>query len=130
MFQSLILCPSQSFRLPFVNIYKHLIRPTLYGAYHRLVPVGRPSETLEVVDVVGPICESGDFLAQDRELPRLESSDLVAVRSAGAYGFAMASNYNSRPRPPEVLVDGESFHVIRDRETLEDLWRGERIPEG
>ena len=107
-----------------------LIRPTLYGAYHRLVPVGRPSETLEVVDVVGPICESGDFLAQDRELPRLEASDLVAVRSAGAYGFAMASNYNSRPRPPEVLVDGESFHVIRDRETLEDLWRGERIPVG
>jgi diaminopimelate decarboxylase len=82
------------------------------------------------VDVVGPICESGDFLAQDRELPRLEASDLVAVRSAGAYGFAMASNYNSRPRPPEVLVDGESFHVIRDRETLEDLWRGERIPVG
>ena len=106
-----------------------LIRPTLYSAYHRLVPVGAPSEILEVVDVVGPICESGDFLAQDRELPRLEASELIAVRSAGAYGFAMTSNYNSRPRPPEVLVDGESVHVIRDREAIEDLWRGERIPE-
>lgn len=107
-----------------------LIRPTLYGAYHRIVPVGPPAELVEPVDVVGPICESGDFLAQDRELPRLEASDLVAIRSAGAYGFAMSSNYNSRPRPPEILVDGGSFVVIRDRETLEDLWRGERIPEG
>jgi len=107
-----------------------LIRPTLYSAYHRIVPVGPPSEVLDVVDIVGPICESGDFLAQDREIPRLEASELLAVRSAGAYGFAMTSNYNSRPRPPEVLVDGDDLHLIRARESLDDLWRGEQIPEG
>ncbi len=105
-----------------------LIRPTLYSAYHRIVPVGMPADVQDVVDIVGPICESGDFLAQDRELPRLAADDLLAVRSAGAYGFTMASNYNSRPRPPEVLVDGEAVHVIRERESLEDLWRDEKIP--
>lgn len=107
-----------------------LLRPTLYGAYHRIVTVAQPSESTEVVDVVGPVCESGDFLARDRELPRVVAGDLLAVRSAGAYGFAMASNYNSRPRPAEVLVDGDVAHVIRARETLEDLWRGECIPVG
>ena len=105
-----------------------LIRPTLYSAYHRIVTVGDPSQTTEVVDIVGPICESGDFLAQGRELPTVKATDLLAVRSAGAYGFAMTSNYNSRPRPPEVLVDGASYDIIRSRETLDDLWRGERIP--
>jgi len=76
---------------------------------------------MEIVDVVGPICESADFIAQDRELARLESGDLVAVMTAGAYGFSLASNYNSRPRPAEVLVDGDSFSVVRRRETYEDL---------
>lgn len=104
------------------------IRPALYGAYHALDPVGPPAKDLRVVDVVGPICESGDFFAQDRELPVVTAGDLLAMRSAGAYGFAMASNYNSRPRAAEVLVDGDRFHVIRQRETLDDLWRGETIP--
>jgi diaminopimelate decarboxylase len=106
-----------------------LLRPTLYGAYHRIIPVGPPSAESEVVDVVGPVCESGDFLARDRELPHMVAGDLLAVRSAGAYGFAMSSNYNSRPRAAEVLVDGDVAHVIRSRESLEDLWRGECIPE-
>ena len=102
-----------------------LIRPALYDSFHRLMPV-RPREGKEIVDVVGPICESADFIAQDREINRLESGDLVAVMSAGAYGFSLASNYNSRPRPGEVLVDGDSFSVVRRRETYEDLIRLER----
>ena len=80
-------------------------------------------------DVVGPICESGDFLAKDRELPPLEPGDLLAVMSAGAYGFSMASNYNARPRPAEVLVCGDRYAIIRDRESYEDLIRGEHIPD-
>jgi diaminopimelate decarboxylase len=82
-----------------------------------------------VVDVVGPICETGDFLARDRELPAFERGDLMAVMSAGAYGFAMSSTYNSRPRAAEVLVNGERFAVVRARETHEDLCRGESLPE-
>jgi diaminopimelate decarboxylase len=81
------------------------------------------------VDVVGPVCESGDFLARDRCLPRVEPDDLLAVRSAGAYGFAMSSNYNGRPRAAEVLVRGDRFAVVRERERVEDLVRGESIPE-
>ncbi|RLD94601.1 MAG: diaminopimelate decarboxylase, partial [Aquificota bacterium] len=81
-----------------------------------------------VADVVGPICESGDFLAQDRELPALDRGDLLAVMSAGAYGFTMSSNYNSRPRVAEVMVKGGEFWVVRERETYEDLVRGEKIP--
>jgi diaminopimelate decarboxylase len=105
-----------------------LIRPALYGSYHAIRPVvDRPGEKI-VADVVGPICESGDFFAKDREIERPEQGDLLAVMSAGAYGFIMASNYNSRPRAAEVLVDGESFHVVRRRETLEDLVSGEAIP--
>ena len=92
-----------------------LIRPALYDSFHRLMPV-RPREERNR-DVVGPICESADFIAQDREVNCLESGDLVAVMSAGAYGFSLASNYNSRPRPAEVLVDGDSFSVVRRRET-------------
>jgi diaminopimelate decarboxylase len=99
-----------------------LIRPALYGSFHRLMPV-RPREGKEIVDVVGPICESSDFLAQDREVERLQPEDLLAVMSAGAYGFSLASNYNSRPRPAEVLVDGDSFSVVRRRETYKDLVR-------
>jgi diaminopimelate decarboxylase len=107
-----------------------LIRPSLYNAYHAIVPVlqranGHPEITL---DVVGPICESGDFLAKDRSLPTCQPGDLLAVLSAGAYGFAMASNYNARPRVPEVMVNGNQFVVVRARETYEDLIRGEIIP--
>ena len=99
-----------------------LIRPALYGSFHKLMPI-RPGKEREVVDVVGPICESSDFLAQDREMERLEPGDLLAIMSAGAYGFSLASNYNSRPRPPEVLVDGDKFTVVRRRETYSDLIR-------
>ena len=107
-----------------------LIRPAFYQAYHRILPVREISgkETI-VADVVGPICESGDFLAKERPLPPISPGDLLAVFSAGAYGFVMSSNYNSRPRAAEVLVDGEHFFVVRKRETYEDLVRLETIPE-
>ncbi len=107
-----------------------LIRPSLYSAYHEIRPV---SESLlqrpkHMVDVVGPVCESGDFLAKDRSFPEVKPGDLLAVMSAGAYGFVMASNYNSRPRVPEVLVNKSEVHVIKARETYEDLVKGEMIP--
>lgn len=104
-----------------------LIRPAFYDAYHALRPVeeARTRGPRETVDVVGPICESGDFLAKDRELPRAEEGDLLAVMSAGAYGFAMASNYNARPRAVEVLVTGDRYTIVRRRETYEDLVAGE-----
>ena len=105
-----------------------LIRPALYGSYQAIRPViERKVETI-VADVVGPICESGDFFAKDREIPKPNPGDLLAVMSAGAYGFTMASNYNAHPRPPEILVDGKEFHVVRRRESFEDLIRGEVIP--
>ncbi len=107
-----------------------LIRPTLYQANHQITPVIRRDGAQPVkVDVVGPICESGDFLAQDRDLPEVQPGDLLAVFTAGAYGFAMSSNYNSRTRVPEILVSGRKAYVIRRRETFEDLIRGEAIPE-
>jgi diaminopimelate decarboxylase len=104
-----------------------LIRPAFYDAYHDIRPVSeaRRSAPIERADVVGPICESGDFLAKDRDLPGSEEGDLLAVMSAGAYGFAMASNYNTRPRAAEVLVDGERYTIVRRRETYEDLVAGE-----
>lgn len=107
-----------------------LIRPSLYDAYHDIRPL---SETVmhaakKTVDVVGPVCESGDFLAKDRLMPDMNAGDLMAVMSAGAYGFVMSSNYNSRPRVPEVLVHEGQIHVIRSRESYEDLVRGEHIP--
>lgn len=107
-----------------------LIRPSLYGAYHRIEPVRMP-ETDEKIrtDVVGPICESGDFLGKDRMLPPLNSHEWIIVREAGAYGMTMASNYNSRPRLPEYLVKGKEYFLIRERETFEDLVRHEKIPE-
>jgi diaminopimelate decarboxylase len=105
-----------------------LIRPALYGSYQAIQPVRPRNGTRFTADVVGPVCESGDFFAKDRELAPVEPGDLLAVMSAGAYGFVMASNYNTRPRPPEVLVDGEQLHIVRPRETLEDLVRGEQIP--
>jgi diaminopimelate decarboxylase len=105
-----------------------LIRPALYGSYQGIQPVMQNNGEKIVADVVGPICESGDFFAKDREIARPKRGDLLAVMSAGAYGFTMASNYNSHPKPPEVLVDGDKYYVIRARETLEDLIRGETIP--
>jgi len=103
-----------------------LIRPALYQSYHEIVPVREPGgEQRESVDVVGPVCESGDFFAQDRELPPVNEGDLLALMSAGAYGFAMASNYNSRPLPAEVLVEGRDSRLVRRRQTMEDLVREE-----
>ena len=106
-----------------------LLRPSLYQAHHDILPVRQvPNASEAVFDVVGPVCESGDFLAQGRTMPAVKAGDLLAVMSAGAYGFAMASNYNSRPRTSEILVKGGESFVIRDRETFDDLVRGERIP--
>lgn len=102
-----------------------LIRPSLYEAHHEILPVEKRAGESFTADVVGPICESGDFLAKDRELMKPETGDLLAVMSAGAYGFTMSSNYNSRPRVAEVMVDGDTYTIIRKRETYEDLIRGE-----
>ncbi len=107
-----------------------LLRPSLYDAHHDIVPVcRRPDAPDDTVDVVGPVCESGDFFARNRTMPAVTAGDLLAVMSAGAYGFTMASNYNSRPRVPEILVKGGESFVIRERETFADLIRGERIPD-
>jgi diaminopimelate decarboxylase len=103
-----------------------LIRPALYGSHHQLWPVRQVSQK-ETVDVVGPICESADFFAQNREVGAVEPGDLIAVMSAGAYGFSLSSNYNSRPRAAEVLVSGDSYKVIRRRETYDDLVRLEDV---
>jgi diaminopimelate decarboxylase len=105
-----------------------LIRPALYGSYQAIQPVAQTNGDKIVADIVGPICESGDFFAKDREIARPKRGDLLAVMSAGAYGFTMASNYNSHPKPPEILVDGDKYYVIRSRESLDDLIRGETIP--
>jgi diaminopimelate decarboxylase len=101
-----------------------LIRPSLYDAFHRIVPVRRTSASSVCYDVVGPVCESADFFAQDRLLPEVRRGDLLAITCAGAYGYTLASNYNGRPRAPEVLVDGDQYMVIRQREPVEDLWKG------
>ena len=105
-----------------------LARPSLYGSYHGIQAVKKDQEGSIVADIVGPICESGDFLAKDREMPRFRQGDLIAFMSAGAYGFAMSSNYNSRPRVAEVMVKGDTFAIIREREAFEDLVKGEKIP--
>jgi diaminopimelate decarboxylase len=108
-----------------------LIRPSLYTAYHKIIPVKVPydsSETSEKVDVVGPICESGDFLGKDRLLPGMHKGDLLAVMGAGAYGFTMSSNYNSRPRAAEVMVIEGKAYIVRAAETYKDLVKGEVIP--
>jgi diaminopimelate decarboxylase len=108
-----------------------LIRPALYQGWHQIVPLKKATEEgEELADVVGPICETGDFLATNRALPPVEQGDLLAVLSAGAYGFTMASNYNSRPMVAEVLVDGATAHLVRERQTLQDLVRGEHVPRG
>jgi diaminopimelate decarboxylase len=105
-----------------------LVRPSLYDAFHAIEPTVRDERATVKADVVGPICETGDFLARDREIPRVESGDLLAVMSAGAYGFTMSSNYNSRPRVAEVMVKGDQFFTVRTRESYEDLMKGESLP--
>ena len=102
-----------------------LIRPALYQAHHEILPVLQRSRSGGVVDVVGPVCESGDFFARDRALPKVKAGDLLALLDAGAYGMAQSSNYNTRPRPAEVLVDGKTATLIRRRETLKDLFAPE-----
>lgn len=106
-----------------------LIRPSLYGSYHHIRPVSLKDRPAFTADVVGPICESGDFLAKDRLMPRFDSGELLAVMSAGAYGFTMSSNYNSRRRAAEIMVHGDRYYVIRPRENFQDLVRGEQIPD-
>jgi diaminopimelate decarboxylase len=107
-----------------------LIRPSLYEAYHEIKPVVErsPKPERSVYDVVGPVCESGDFLAKDREMPLVQRGDLLAVMSSGAYGFSMSSNYNSRLRIPEVMVRDKEYFIVRERETYNDLIKGEKIP--
>jgi diaminopimelate decarboxylase len=109
-----------------------LVRPAFYDAWHEIEPVARPPRGTPTVtcDVVGPICESGDFLARGRRLPLPAEGDLLCVRTAGAYGFTMSSNYNSRPRAAEVLVDGDRALLARERETYPDLVRGEALLPG
>lgn len=106
-----------------------LVRPSLYDAFHEIRPVQITGAPGIAADIVGPICESGDFLARSRQIPDLAQGELIAVMSAGAYGFSMSSNYNSRPRAAEVLVSGDSYSVIRQRETCEDMVRQESIPD-
>jgi diaminopimelate decarboxylase len=106
-----------------------LVRPSYYGSYHQILPVKEETREEIVADVVGPICESSDFLAKGRKIPNLLSGELIAIMSAGAYGFSMSTNYNSRPRIAEVLVRDDQMFVIRQREDYEDLIRGEKIPD-
>ncbi len=98
-----------------------LLRPSLYNAYHQLVPLELKNRPHEVADIVGPLCETGDFFARDRLVPQLHRGEYAALMCAGAYGYALSSNYNARPRPAEILVDGSAMRVIRERETLNDL---------
>ena len=104
-----------------------LIRPALYHAYQEIWPVEKKEGEAQKVDIVGPVCESGDFLAKDRPLPSVKPGDLLAIMSSGAYGFSMSSNYNSRKRAAEVLVDQASYKICRRRETDEDLISGEEL---
>jgi diaminopimelate decarboxylase len=106
-----------------------LVRPSLYGSYHAIQPVQKKQRDPRVVDVVGPICESSDFIARERSLQEMQPAEALAVMSAGAYGFSMSSNYNMRVRAAEVLVSGDRFYVTRERESWDDLLRGESIPE-
>lgn len=103
-----------------------LMRPALYGAWQNIIPVNKKAGPSQCYDIVGPICETGDFLGKDRDLV-IEAGDLLAVRSSGAYGFTMSSNYNTRPRVAEIMVDGDKVHVVRERETIESLYANEKI---
>jgi diaminopimelate decarboxylase len=125
-----VLYRKQTARKEFVVVdaaMNDLIRPSLYQSHHEIIPLRRNERPEIVADVVGPICESGDFLARGRKIANVAPGDFLAVRTAGAYGFALASNYNSRLRPPEVMVEGKTFRVVRRRETFEDLVRGESV---
>ena len=106
-----------------------IIRPALYEGYHEIWPVKQHENDTIVADIVGPICESGDFQAQNREIADVKPGEVLAEMSAGAYGFSMASTYNSRPLAAEVLVDGDKWHIIRKRQTLEQMVEGECLPE-
>jgi diaminopimelate decarboxylase len=106
-----------------------LMRPSLYNSFHEILPVKSFGRAKVTADIIGPICESGDFLAKAREIEAFEPEELMAVMSAGAYGFSMSSSYNSRPRVCEVMVKDDRFYTIRSRETYEDLIRGEMIPD-
>ena len=131
--RALYVKPSETKKFVVVDAgMNDLIRPALYQSFHEIVPVAQPApqSVAEKVDIVGPVCESGDFFAQDRELPPLAEGDLLAVMSAGAYGAAMASTYNSRPLLPEILVQGDRATTIRRRQTPEDLVRDESLPQG
>ena len=105
-----------------------LIRPAFYDAFHEIVPVARPAGPSVSSDVVGPICESGDFFCKNRPLPKVGEGDYLALMSAGAYGFVQASNYNTRPLAAEILIKGARSAVVRRRQRLEELWAGEKIP--
>ena len=104
-----------------------LIRPAFYDAYHEIVPLAKKSGSQISSDVVGPICESGDYFCKNRPLPKLGEGDLIALLSAGAYGFVMASTYNTRPLAAEVLVNGKKFAVARERQKVEEIWSGEKV---
>ncbi len=104
-----------------------LMRPTLYGSYHEIVPVRAGAQERLTADIVGPLCESGDFFARDREMADVQPGDLLAVLTTGAYGFVLSSNYNTRPRPAEILVNGSEMELIRERETVEGLMAGEKL---
>jgi diaminopimelate decarboxylase len=121
--------PAKSFVITDAGM-NDLIRPALYEGHHEIAPLKQPAQGAPVapVDVVGPVCESGDFFAQDRELTELDQGDRIALLSAGAYGFVMASNYNSRRLPAEILVEGDRALVVRARQTWDDLIAGETIP--
>ena len=105
-----------------------LLRPAFYKAYHAVQPVENSFRESVVADIVGPICESSDFSAQDRSIPDMRPNELLAIMGAGAYSFVMSSNYCSRPRVAEVMVHGDRFDIVRQRETLDDLTRGEQLP--
>ena len=124
-----VLLTKQNGRKTFVIVdagMNDLIRPSLYQAHHEIIPVVQRTGVNEIVaDIVGPVCETGDFFARAREIPVVSPGDLLAIQTAGAYGFVISSNYNSRPRPCELLVDGARVHVARERETWKDLIRGE-----
>lgn len=124
-----VLYRKQSGKKEFVIVdaaMNDLIRPALYESYHDIIPVERAERPPVKADIVGPVCESGDCFARDREMPLVETGEVVAICTAGAYGFVLSSNYNARPRAAEVLVEGGEFTIIRDRETYADLIRGER----
>jgi diaminopimelate decarboxylase len=104
-----------------------LIRPSLYRAHHEILPLRKNTLPPATMDVVGPVCETGDFLARDRSMANAMPGDFLAVATAGAYGFVLSSNYNSRPRAPEVLVEGAAWRIIRQREQYQDLVRGETL---